>query len=289
LKSLIFGFCFLFALGAGAFAATSSKKDNKALFAQWARIRTPSAGATSPEGTYAAGCLAGAHKLNEDGNGFAVMRLSRHRNYGTPELLSYIETLSEQLREQKLPLLLVGDLGAPRGGPMATGHNSHQIGLDVDLWLMMSGKRPTLAQRESWSATSFVVKRKKLKSNWSATQTKLVATAANSESVNRIFVSPPIKRYFCKHFADAPWLYRLRAWWGHEEHIHVRLNCPSGSTSCVPQPPLNSQDNGCGSELEWWFSKEADADWKKIVNDRSERQFPDLPPACELVKDANPT
>ena len=288
MKSLIFGFGFSLALG--AIALPLPKKDNKALFAQWARVRTPSAGVTSSEGTYAAGCLAGAHKIDNDGSGFATMRLSRHHNYGAPELISYIDSLSVQLRTQKLPLLLVGDLGAPRGGPMETGHNSHQIGLDVDLWLMMSAKRPTLAQRESWSATSFVVKRKKLKSTWSAIQAKLVATAASFDSVNRIFVSPPIKQYFCKHFADAPWLYRLRPWWGHEEHIHVRLNCPTGSTSCVPQAPLNPQDNGCGSELEWWFSKEADADWKKIANDRSERQFPDLPPACdELVKDANPT
>ena len=29
----------------------------------------------------------------------------------------------------------VGDMSQPRGGPMVTGHSSHQIGLDVDIWL----------------------------------------------------------------------------------------------------------------------------------------------------------
>src|SRR6516165_2279694 len=31
--------------------------------------------------------------------------------------------------------LLVGDISQPRGGPMITGHDSHQVGLDADIWL----------------------------------------------------------------------------------------------------------------------------------------------------------
>ena len=33
------------------------------------------------------------------------------------------------------PGLLVGDISQPRGGPMLTGHASHQLGLDADIWL----------------------------------------------------------------------------------------------------------------------------------------------------------
>jgi penicillin-insensitive murein DD-endopeptidase len=256
------------------------------MFQLWERARTPSPGSPEPMGAYSAGCLAGAVPLNLNGTGYAVMRPSRLRNFAHPSMVEYLNILSQDLHSKKMPLLLVGDIGRPRGGPMASGHASHQIGLDVDLWLRMSKTRPNKSARENWSAPSFVIGRKKLKSTWSQTQTDLVATAADLDGVNRIFVSPPIKKYFCEKMPTARWLYKLRAWWGHEEHIHVRLNCPSDSSTCVPQAPLNSADNGCGSELDWWFSAEADADWKKLQDDKSERQFPELPPACsDLVKD----
>src|SRR5262249_41446099 len=123
----------------------------------------------------------------------------------------------------------------------------------------------------------------KLKKSWGALQTTLVATAANFDAVNRIFVSPAIKRYFCNHYPSADWLYKLRAWWGHDEHIHVRLSCPAHAAGCKPQPALNPHDNGCGSELDWWFSKEADDEWNRIVNSPGEREFPDLPVACDKM------
>jgi penicillin-insensitive murein endopeptidase len=256
------------------------QKDAAAQFAEWAKIREPRAGLGEPIGTYAAGCLSGAVPIPADGVGYASMRPSRHRLYAHASMRTYLEDLGHRLADLKMPLLLIGDVGPARGGPMLSGHNSHQIGLDADLWLRMSFKRPTRAQRESWGAPSFVAHRKKLKKNWGSTQVKLISLAADSPLVNRIFVSPPIKRYFCEHEATAPWLYKLRPWWGHEEHVHVRLDCPTGSTTCVPQPALNSSDNGCGNELTWWFSEEADAQWKKLASDKSPRQFPELPAAC---------
>lgn len=166
---------------------------------------------------------------------------------------------------------------------METGHNSHQTGLDVDLWLMMSATRPTPPERESWSATSYVQGRKVLKNNWSSVQTTLVSSAADFPQVNRIFVSPPIKRHLCQNSPTAPWLYKIRSWWGHEEHIHVRLHCSVTDPTCVAQPPLNSNDNGCGTDLEWWFSKEADEAWQKMIDHPTERVFPDLPAYCNNV------
>lgn len=266
--------------------ALANNSRDAELFDLWARIKEPLAGVENPIGFYSAGCLAGAEKLPIDGKGYAAMRLSRNRNWGHPDLVDYVKTLSEKLREQKLPLMLVGDMGPPRGGPMKSGHNSHQIGLDVDIWLKMSAKRPTKRQRESWSAESFVANRKTLRSSWGQQQVKLMIAAANNDRVDRIFISPPIKRYFCQNYPKAPWLYRLRAWWGHDAHLHVRLKCPGGDTACTPQDPINSEDPGCGEELAWWFSKEADEEWQKIVNDPSPRTFPELPTACQdMVKD----
>ncbi|MGZ3721748.1 MAG: penicillin-insensitive murein endopeptidase [Bdellovibrionales bacterium] len=263
-------------------SAMISIKD-KNQFAKWAAIKSIYPAAAEPIGGYDAGCLAGAIKLDSDAPGYAIMRPSRNRYFSHPELNIYLHALSEKLQSFKMPLLLIGDAGPPRGGPMLSGHASHQIGLDVDLWLTMGSSRPTHSQRESWGAPSFVIKRKKLKKTWSQTQAALVSTAANFDVVNRIFVSPAIKKYFCANFAGEPWLYKLRAWWGHEEHIHVRLNCPAGSAACMSQPPLDPADSDCGSNLDWWFSKEADDEWAKMVSQPSERLFPNLPSACDKM------
>ena len=55
------------------------------------------------------------------------------------------------------PGLLVGDMSQPRGGPMLTGHASHQVGLDADIWLTpMPDRRLSEKEREDLSATSML-------------------------------------------------------------------------------------------------------------------------------------
>lgn len=263
----------------------NSIKDSAALFALWSKARTPYPGAASPIGTYQAGCLIGAEKLVTEPPGYALMRLSRNRNFAHPDMVHYLRELAERTRAAKIPYLLVGDVGAPRGGPMKSGHASHQIGLDVDIWFNVGKKRPTKSQRETWSAVRYVHGRKQLKKNWSKTQTQILSIAADFPGVNRIFVSPAIKRHLCKTQPDAKWLYKIRAWWGHEDHMHVRLSCPGDAAHCESQKPLDPQDNGCGEELNWWFSAEADEEWQKIRADKKPREFADLPVACQdLVK-----
>lgn len=257
--------------------------DRKQQFAKWAAVQEVYPGSVDALGSYDAGCLAGASKIDIDGDGYAIMRVSRKRFYSHSAMNTYLHELGAKLQSMKMPLLLVGDVSPPRGGPMLNGHASHQIGLDADLWLTMKKKRPTLRQRKTWNASSFVIGRKKLRKNWSPTQVNLIATAASFAAVNRIFVSPAIKRYFCQKSPDAEWLYKLRAWWGHEEHVHVRLNCPADAAHCVSQAPLNKDDNGCGTELDWWFSKEADDEWTKLVTHPTPREFPKLPSECDKM------
>ena len=256
---------------------------DKELFAKWAKIKAAAPGPSQAIGAYDAGCLAGADKLEPNGKGYALMRPVRKRYFGHPDLNLFLKTLGEILHGKKMPILLVGDASPPRGGPMLSGHASHQTGLDVDLWLKMSSQRPNSRQRASWGATSFVKDRKILRKNWSKTQTNLIAHAASIPSVNRIFVSPAIKKHLCATMSESEWLYKIRAWWGHEEHIHVRLNCPAENTACTSQAALNPNDNGCGAELDWWFSKEADEEWTKIQADRKPREFPQLPEACQSL------
>ena len=84
-------------------------------------------------GFYAKGCLAGGEALPINGPTWQVMRLSRNRNWGHPALIQFLERLSRNGAKAGWPGLLVGDMSQPRGGPMFTGHASHQIGLDADI------------------------------------------------------------------------------------------------------------------------------------------------------------
>ena len=260
--------------------AFAEVKDSKALFASWERINRPLAGPKAEAiGTYGAGCLTAGEALPLDGKGFAVMRPARLRYYGHPNMLRYIESLAQRMQTEKLPLLLVGDIGRPRGGPMISGHASHQVGLDVDLWFHMARRRPRTAERYHLGAASFVQKQKVTR-KWGDKERKLVRLAAEAGEVERIFVNPAIKRDLCEKFPQAPWLYKVRAWWGHADHLHVRLKCPAGSEGCQSQEALNPQEPQCGEALAWWFSPEATEELAAKTKKFAEREFPELPVAC---------
>jgi murein endopeptidase len=64
------------------------------------------------------------------------MRPSRNRNWAHPAMIKLIERLATEAKANDgWNGLLVGDMSQPRGGPMLTGHASHQTGLDADVWL----------------------------------------------------------------------------------------------------------------------------------------------------------
>jgi penicillin-insensitive murein endopeptidase len=86
----------------------------------------------------------------------------------------------------------------------------------------------------------------------------LLRLAATDARVDRIFVNPGVKRALCEKFPGAPhWLRKIRPWWSHDVHFHVRLACPGKSRSCIPQEPL-PPGTGC-KELDWWFDERAQA------------------------------
>ncbi len=99
-------------------------------------------------GFYAHGCLAGAQALPVNGEAWQVMRLSRNRNWGNPALIGFLERFAKKVPKiNGWPGILVGDMSQPRGGPMLTGHASHQIGLDADIWLTPDAGPQPLARR----------------------------------------------------------------------------------------------------------------------------------------------
>jgi penicillin-insensitive murein endopeptidase len=211
-------------------------------------------------GGYAKGCLAGGVALPINGPDWQVMRLSRNRNWGHPRLVDYVERLASDAHAfDGWPGLLIGDMSQPRGGPMVNGHTSHQVGLDADIWLTpMPDRILTPHEREDMIAVSmlkdpFTVDPE----SFTLEHVKLIKRAASYPQVARIFVHPAIKKALCQRASEAgkdtAWLGKVRPWWNHHYHFHVRLSCPPGAEGCDNQKPT-SGDNGCGQELTNWYA-----------------------------------
>ena len=251
---------------------------------RWSKITQPTLGAAQSIGGYSAGCLKGAATLPTDGTGYQVMRLSRKRFYGHPDLMQFIENLAQSTYTQQLGTLLIGDLGQPRGGPTVSGHRSHQTGLDVDIWFLLSpeaNSRPlTVSEREKWSASSVLLSKSDDIdfSQWSLANAQVLELAARMPEVDRIFVNASVKRQLCNSTAKRDWLRKIRPWWKHDDHFHVRLKCPPDSKECQNQDPL-PQGDGC-DKLAWWFTEEA----KKLPpSPITESVEPILPVSCDAV------
>ncbi|MCO5732833.1 penicillin-insensitive murein endopeptidase [Rhizobium sp. SSA_523] len=250
----------------------------------------PSAGTPTPIGSYAKGCVSGAVALPDDGPNWQAMRLSRNRHWGMPQTVALLERLSRDATRLGWGQgILVGDMSQPRGGPMAFGHASHQIGLDVDVWFTpMPERRMSPEEREKLPFTSMLDKSKFLtvdSRKFTPTAARLVMTAASYPQVERIFVNPAIKKRLCETWTgDRETLGKVRPMYGHDEHFHIRLGCPAGLASCKPQAPVAAGD-GCDKSLAWWFTDEPWAKPKKDPNAPPPKpprpmMVSDLPKAC---------
>src|SRR5262249_8598802 len=139
---------------------TSKKTAPKAPIARdlFGAAMAPAPLAARAIGSYAKGCLAGGVSLPINGPDCQAVRVPRTPNWWTPELLDFLEKVASDARGlDGWPGLLVGDMSQPRGGPMLTGHTSHQVGLDVDIWLTpMPDRILTPQEREDMTAMSML-------------------------------------------------------------------------------------------------------------------------------------
>lgn len=255
-----------------------------------AKVRFSEAGGpTAPPaeaiGGYGLGCLAGAVQLASDGPHHQAMRLSRDRRWGHPETIAFVADLGEAAVAAGLNGILIGDISQPRGGPMITGHTSHQVGLDVDIWFRTAPPTPySEAERESLAFQTML--------NGAGTAVDpnlftpqiaaLVREAAADSRVARIFVHPHIKTALCAmEWPDRGFLRRIRPWYGHDAHFHVRLKCPRGSGRCRPQQPPPAGD-GCGEGLAYWYTP---APWtpKKGAKPKAPLTVAGMPGACRRL------
>jgi penicillin-insensitive murein endopeptidase len=283
----------LLVLAAIVQAAASDTTPAKQLFGS---KKLPAQKPPEVHGFYSKGCLAGGISIPTDGPNWQAMRLSRNRRWGHPQLIETIEKLSSEAAQYDgWPGLLVGDISQPRGGPMLTGHASHQIGLDADIWLTpMPNRRFSASERESTSAIS-VLKAKSVVVDpriWTEAHGRLIMRAAGYPEVQRILVHPGIKKKLCDTWkGDRSVLNKVRPYYGHHYHMHVRLRCPKGSPNCKAQNAVPA-DLGCGKALDWWFDvalqpKKATKP-KKTAKPKKKKKprhimLSDLPSACAVV------
>ena len=250
-------------------------------------------------GYYPRGCLQGGVELPINGPTWQVMRLSRNRNWGHPSLVRFLEKFAPAAAKVTgWKGILIGDMAQPRGGPLPFGHLSHQIGLDVDIWFMpMPNRTLTPEEREKISAINLVADDWKHinPKTWTPQHIAFIKTAAEQPNVERVLVNAAIKKELCRVDAKASWLAKVRPWYGHHDHIHVRLACPADSPSCRKQPPVTG-DNGCSDKaLAYWFSDKVLRPVKpppptttpaKPAKPPKPVTLADMPPACKGVLNA---
>src|SRR5579871_2569956 len=174
------------------------------------RVMTPLEATTRSIGFYSRGCLAGAKALPVDGESWQVMRLSRNRMWGNPAMIAFLERFSRKAKARGVwNGILVGDISQPRGGPMLTGHASHQVGLDADIWLTpMPDRTLSRQEREEMSAV-YMVTEDGLSvdpAHWTPRQAGVIQAAAEEPEVERIFVNPAIKKKLCETAHGEPWM-----------------------------------------------------------------------------------
>jgi penicillin-insensitive murein DD-endopeptidase len=258
--------------------------------------QTASRQSPAPYGSYSKGCAAGSVQLPETGPTWQAMRLSRNRNWGHPDTIDFIRELSAFAAKQPgWNGLYIGDISQPRGGPMTSGHRSHQIGLDVDIW-MLPPSRLNLSRNQREGLSSIAVASDNgayMTRNWTRAHHEIIRAAALDRRVARIFVSPAIKVQMCRdNRGSSRWLRKVRPWWSHHYHFHVRLACPRGASGCVDQSPPPRGD-GCADAQQWVNNilnppppKPRDPNAPKPIP-RREYVLADLPQQCASVLRSN--
>ncbi|HEY2775020.1 MAG TPA: penicillin-insensitive murein endopeptidase [Candidatus Binatia bacterium] len=221
-------------------------------------VTAPTSGEAEISGQYWDGCLRGAVELPASGEHWQVMRPSRNRAWGHPAMIRFLEKFADQAAKATgWRGILIGDVSQPRGGPMLTGHASHQIGLDADIYLLpMPNRAMTNEEIENLKSPSLLrADRRDVDPKvYAPAHLALLREAARQPEVERVFVNAGIKRALCRDAeSDREWLAKIRPVIGHDYHFHIRLYCPPGQAGCKEQEPPASGD-GCGKELDYWFS-----------------------------------
>jgi len=129
-------------------------------------------------------------------------------------------------------------------------HKSHQVGLDIDFYLFSTVGDPHDMVDTGKGVTGVF----EFEGSW-----WLLGYLARHHAVDRFFVAPEIKVALCEkrdEFRD--WkgkerviLRRIRAWFGHRDHAHMRLLCPRGEPLCFSRAKEIPSGDGCAEARTW--------------------------------------
>lgn len=252
---------------------------------QWHTVHYPTPGPMEIHGSYANGCFSGGMTIPIKGAGYEQVRASRNRNHGSPNIQQFVDSL-DQFGHQQQRIIILGDISQPRGGPANFGHSSHQTGLDIDIWLEDRNTHLTKHDQENLYTSSVVNPEAGLiNQHWTPFYRDLLYHAATYPDTERIFVNPVIKAQLCAMETDKAWLEKIRPWYGHDSHFHVRLKCPTGSSGCIAQAPI-PKGSGCDNQLQNWVNDQIK--WTRSPppqNPKSSAKSPEkiLPIECQAV------
>lgn len=197
--------------------------------------------ASEAVGKHSRGRLLNAALLPMEGPGFVKIQRLRKRHYGTDELVVALKAIGARYAalypgEARIQ---VGDMSGPKGGSLGR-HGSHENGLDVDVAMIAVGEKEQDPDREGFDESfvhgKSVSSRFDLERNWA-----LVSLAVGSAGVGRMFLDRSIKKAFCARYGQDPaneeTLRKLRPQKRHNDHFHLRLDCPPDDHRCRPQTP----------------------------------------------------
>lgn len=217
-------------------------------------------------GKYTDGHIFKSVPLKRNAPGIQTMRPAMAKFYGHTELRDFIYKLGKQTINSGNGQLMIGDLSHKDGGELI-GHASHQNGLDVDIWFYRPKDTITdLAndQRDSSKFPHFLnpATNEFYPNMWNTKLDNVLKMAASDSRVAKIFVNAGVKRRLCRIFPGEKFLSKIRPWYRHHEHFHVRLKCPENSPSCENQPEIKSLDCS-GDNIDWWFGPAFRAEYQR--------------------------
>ena len=225
------------------------------------RALTPTEVQARSIGFYSRGCLAGAKALPVDGETWQVMRLSRNRNLGQsgddrlPRAL--LEKgrregdLARHSRRRHFPAARRPDADRPR---LASGRPRRRRLADADARPHADARGAGGDVRGQYGDRGRALGRPGaldagVRRRSSRRPRKSPRSSASSST-------PRSRRRCARPHKGEPWMNKVRAYWGHNYHFHIRIECPAGETACEPQEPVPPGD-GCDKSLAWWFTDEA--------------------------------
>lgn len=211
--------------------------------------------ALGPRGSYTEGTLTDAECLQESGEGYMQLFRDMERIWGASDLVNMIVETGKDMasRYPGRDRLQVEDMSVREGGDVS-GHASHENGLDVDLQFFKADGRehvprgpgdfaPSMVNADGSVSSNFDIER-----NW-----ELMKSLHRHGRVTRIFIDEKLKAAICRHAREkgelsssANVLRSMVHQTNHQDHLHVRLQCPVNSgRQCTNTPPRTSGPTGC--------------------------------------------